>query len=93
MFADDNLILSKSIWFAIEKEENIVGKVENAFYHHVLIFPQFLIGRREPDNKRDHKFWKPICWGQIDITATCDSFYLQSYNTNTTCCDLITLNF
>ena len=29
----------------------------------------------------------------ISITATCDSFYLQSYNTSTTCCDLITLDF
>ena len=61
------------------------------FQQHFLV--GFLIGRREPDDKRDHKFRKPICWGRTNITATCDNFYLQSYNTNTTCCDLITLNF
>ena len=39
-FADDNLNVYQKLKFALGREENIVGKGENAGYQHFLLFPQ-----------------------------------------------------
>ena len=38
-FADDNLTVNQKLKFALERAENIVGKGENAYYQHFLLFP------------------------------------------------------
>ena len=39
-FADDNIIVTQNLRFALGRLENIVGKGENAGYQHFLFFPQ-----------------------------------------------------
>ena len=39
-FADDKMILTQKLKFVLGREENIVGKGENAGYQHFLLFPQ-----------------------------------------------------
>ena len=39
-FADDKRSATKELDFLFDREENIVGKVENAGYQHFLLFPQ-----------------------------------------------------
>ena len=39
-FADDNLIIFKTIKFKLKRVQNIVGKGENAGYQHFLLFPR-----------------------------------------------------
>ena len=39
-FADKNVIVTQNWTFALGREENIVGKGENAGYQHFLLFPQ-----------------------------------------------------
>ena len=40
-FADNMYNVVKTILSIIYREENIVGKGENAGYQHILLFPQF----------------------------------------------------
>ena len=37
-FADDKLDVAQIVKFALDREENILGKGENAGYQHFLIF-------------------------------------------------------
>ena len=39
-FADDKINVIKELKFVLGREENIVGKGENAGYQHFLLFPQ-----------------------------------------------------
>ena len=39
-FADDKINVTQMLKFAFGREENIVGKGENAGYQHFLLFPQ-----------------------------------------------------
>ena len=39
-FADDKMNVTKELKFVSGREENIVGKGENAGYQHFLLFPQ-----------------------------------------------------
>ena len=39
-FADDNSNVAKMAKFVCDRAENIVGKGEDAGYHHFLLFPQ-----------------------------------------------------
>ena len=39
-FADDNLNVAEMMGFVFDREENIVGKRENAGYQHFLLSPQ-----------------------------------------------------
>ena len=39
-FADDKFIVTQKVKFPCYRVENIVGKGENADYHHFLLFPQ-----------------------------------------------------
>ena len=39
-FADDKIILTQKLKLMMGRVENIVGKGENAGYHHLLLFPQ-----------------------------------------------------
>ena len=39
-FADDNVIVTQNLRFALGRLKNIVGKGGNAGYQHLLIFPQ-----------------------------------------------------
>ena len=39
-FADDKINVTQNLKFVLEREENIVGKGENAGYQHFLLFPQ-----------------------------------------------------
>ena len=38
--ADDKIIVTQNLKFVLRKVENIVGRGENAGYHHFLLFPQ-----------------------------------------------------
>ena len=40
VLADDKLNVAEILKFVLEREENIVGKGENAGYHHFLLFSQ-----------------------------------------------------
>ena len=40
VFADDKINTSEKLKFVLRKVESIVGKGENASYHHFLLFPQ-----------------------------------------------------
>ena len=40
-FADDKINVSEKLKFMLGRVENIVGKGENASYHHFLLFPQY----------------------------------------------------
>ena len=40
VFADDQMNVTKELKFVLGREENIVGKGENAGYQHFLFFPQ-----------------------------------------------------
>ena len=46
-FADDKYIVDKImlLFLLFDGEENIVGKGENANYHHFLLFPQWVSER------------------------------------------------
>ena len=39
-FADDNINMTQKLKVDLGREENIVGKRENADYQHFLLFPQ-----------------------------------------------------
>ena len=39
-FADDKMYVNEKLKFGLEKEENIVGKGDNAGFQHCLLFPQ-----------------------------------------------------
>ena len=39
-FADDKMDVTEKLKFVLGREENIVGKGENAGYQHFLLFPQ-----------------------------------------------------
>ena len=39
-FADDKIKVPKIMIFVCDRDENIVGKGENAGYQHFLLFPQ-----------------------------------------------------
>ena len=40
-FAEDKTTVAQKLKFVLWKEENIMGKGENAGYQHFLLFPQF----------------------------------------------------
>ena len=40
-FADDEINMTQKLNFVFARVENIVGKGENAGYHHFILFPQW----------------------------------------------------
>ena len=60
-FADDNLIIFKTIKFKLKRVQNIVGKGENAGYQHFLLFPRCFY---RPSSSGSLKVW--IVWYRVN---------------------------
>ena len=56
-FVDDKINVSEKLKFGLGRAENIVGKGENAGYHHFLFFPQC--------------FLKAYCTGSLKVVNVC----------------------
>ena len=56
-FADDKINKTRKIKFVSVREENIVGKGENAGYQHFLLFPQSFPKASFPESSKVGIVW------------------------------------
>ena len=59
-FADDKINLTQMIISVFDRVENIVGRGENAGYHHFLLFPQCFQKASYPDGSKGVIVWERV---------------------------------